>query len=118
MSNNEQNRIDRLEALAEKILEGLSETKQAIDALTVESKQKTDSNAKAIQALANAVELDRKEYKKDRARLYEAMSRMAAAQSHFWQIQADYYERLEQIDEKQAKMTEILDRLSQRDNNS
>ncbi len=117
MSNNEQSRIERLESLAEKILLGLAETKQAIDALTIESKQKTDSNAKAIQALASAVESDRKEYKKDRARLYEALSRMAAAQSHFWEIQADYYSRLELIDERQAKMTEILERLDEQNNN-
>lgn len=77
-----------------------------------------ESNAKAIQALANAAAEDRKEYKKDRARLYEAMSRMAVAQSHFWEIQADYYSRLEEIDERQAKMIEILDRLTTtKDNN-
>ncbi len=77
-----------------------------------------ESNAKAIQALANAVAEDRKEYKKDRARLYEAMSRMAAAQSHFWEIQADYYSRLEEIDERQAKILEILERLTEKNHNS
>lgn len=37
---------------------------------------------------------------RDRARLYEAMARMSAAQSHFWQIQEDYYLRLEEIDKR------------------
>jgi hypothetical protein len=42
------------------------------------------------------------------------MARMSAAQSHFWQIQEDYYLRLEEIDRRQAKTAEILDRISKR----
>lgn len=99
MSDNSQSRIERLEALAEEILKGLAETRQ-----------RTDSNAKSIEALTN-------EWQKDRNRLYEAMSRMAAAQSTFWEIQGDYYRRLEEVDKRQAQIIEILNRLTQKDNN-
>lgn len=96
MSNGEESRLDRLEALAEKILEGLAETKQ-----------RTDSNARSIEALTNEGRIARN-------RLYEVMSRLAAAQATFWDIQEDYYQRLEQIDERQARMIELLNRLEER----
>lgn len=114
MSNNEQSRIDRLEALAEQILEGLAQTRQ-----------RTDSNAKSIEALANAVAAERKERQRSERRLYESMAKMSeaiaqigSAQASFWEIQADYYRRLEEMDSRQATMLEILNRLTPRENNS
>ena len=61
-----------------------------------------ESNAKAIQALTDTVIRNEQRDERNRARLYEAMSRMAAAQSHFWQIQEDYYQRLDEIDRRQS----------------
>jgi hypothetical protein len=96
-------RLDRIEAAIEELTDSLKETRAI-----------ANSNAKAIQALNDAVTRDREKAERDRARLYEAMARMSAAQSHFWQIQEDYYLRLEEIDRRQAKTAEILDRISKR----
>lgn len=96
MNNSEDSRLDRLEALAEKILEGLAQTKH-----------RTDSNARSIEALTNEGRLARN-------RLYESMTRLAAAQATFWEIQSDYYQHLEQVDQRQARMLELLNRLEER----
>lgn len=66
-----------------------------------------ESNARSIEALTNEGRIARN-------RLYEAMTRLAAAQATFWDIQSDYYQRLEQIDERQARMIELLNRLEER----
>lgn len=54
-------------------------------------------------------------------RLYEAMAKMSdamsligAAQASFWEVQADYYRRLEEMDERQATLIEILNRVTQK----
>ncbi|PSF39317.1 hypothetical protein C7H19_00575 [Aphanothece hegewaldii CCALA 016] len=110
MSNDEKSRLDRLEALAEKILEGLAETRHGTDKILealAETRQRTDSNARSIEALTNEGRIARN-------RLYEAMTRLAAAQATFWEIQSDYYQHLEQIDERQARMLELLSRLEER----
>ena len=65
------------------------------------------SNAKAIQALTNSVV----ELQKERRGIYELLGRMARAQSDFYATQADFYERFDRLEERQARMTEILDRL-------
>lgn len=114
--SNDPSRLDRLEALAESILQGLAETRQ-----------RTDSNAKSIQALTDAVTSDhekwrqerqewrqeRQEWRQDRRRVFEWMSRLAAAQADFYEMQADHLSHLEQIDER---LTSILDRLTNSDN--
>lgn len=104
MSNYESSRLDRLEALAEKILEGLQETNH-----------KVNSNAKAIEALANQWQKDREEWQKDRvewrrdrARVFEWMSRLAAAQADFYEMQADCLTHLERIDDRLAQILEKL----------
>jgi len=93
-----ENRLDRLEALAEKIIEGLAETKH-----------RTDSNAKSIQALSDTVTQDRKEWAQDRRRVFEWIARLAAAQADFYEMQADHLNHLDRID---ARLTDILDRLT------
>lgn len=103
-------RLDRIEAA----IEALTQSQRELTDSLKETKAIANSNAKAIQALSDAVTRDREKAERDRARLYEAMARMSAAQSHFWQIQEDYYLRLEEIDKRQAKTAEILDRISQR----
>lgn len=102
-NNSDLNRLDRIEALIE-------------------------SNARSIQALADDRREAEKKLDRDRARLYQAMSQMAegmaqmsdriasvaSAQASFWEVQADYYRRLEEMDERQAQIIEILNRLSQK----
>jgi uncharacterized coiled-coil protein SlyX len=87
-----------------------------------ELKQLIASNTKAIQALSDSLteskkqgEKDREEWKKDRKQMYEWMSKLSASQANFWEIQADYYRRLEDVEDRQAKMLEILDRVTQKD---
>ncbi|PSF34520.1 hypothetical protein C7H19_18980 [Aphanothece hegewaldii CCALA 016] len=108
-----EDRLDRLEALAEKILEGLAETRH-----------RTDSNAKSIQALSDAVardreafNIERKEWAQDRRRVFEWMARLAAAQADFYEMQADHLNHLERIDAlrsspRRERLTDILDRLT------
>lgn len=97
-----EDRLDRLEAIAEKILEGLAETKQ-----------RTDSNAKSIQALSDALARDRdarssekEEKAREQAQLYQYLGRIAAAQSGFYEVQADYYHQLAALQERQTKIEE------------
>jgi predicted nucleic acid-binding Zn-ribbon protein len=94
-----------------------------------ELKQFIASNAKAIEALTSGVSQERKERQRFERRLYQAMSQMAegmaqmservatvaAAQASFWEVQADYYRRLEEMDERQAQIIEILNRLTKQD---
>jgi hypothetical protein len=87
-----------------------------------EIKQLIASNAKAIQALGNSLtefkqqwEKDREEWKKDRKQIYELMSRLASSQANFWEMQADYYRRLEDLEDKQGIMLEILDRVTKKE---
>ncbi|MGI0479423.1 hypothetical protein ACN4EE_01390 [Geminocystis sp. CENA526] len=80
-----------------------------------ELKQLIASNAKAIQALSHSLTELKEEGKKDRKQMYEWMSRLSASQANFWEIQADYYRRLEDVEDRQAKMLEILDRVTKKD---
>ena len=82
-----------------------------------ELKQLIASNAKAIEALTSAVTQEREErqkkelaWEKDRKGVYELLGRVARSQSDFYATQSDFYHRFDQIDERQAKMTEILNR--------
>ncbi|MGH2414392.1 MAG: hypothetical protein ACRDEA_12045 [Microcystaceae cyanobacterium] len=92
------------------------------------------SNAKAIEALTNALAQERKErqknyeeWDKDRNRLYRYMGRIASAQAGFYEIQGDYYQRLAEVEERQSRMQEqinqqhsqiieILNRITSQDN--
>jgi hypothetical protein len=103
-------RLDRIEATLEAIAQS---QRELIDGLK-ETRAIANSNAKAIQALNDTVNSNIKKAERDRARLYEAMARMSAAQSHFWQIQEDYYLRLGEVDKRQSRTVELLDRISQR----
>ncbi|MDJ0730695.1 MAG: hypothetical protein QNJ33_11955 [Crocosphaera sp.] len=67
------------------------------------------SNAKAIEALTATIAADKAERKKayqqwerDRNQLYQYMSRIAAAQSNFYEVQSDYYNQLATLSEKQT----------------
>jgi hypothetical protein len=87
-----------------------------------ELKNLISSNAKVIQGLSHNLmeakqewEKDRLEWKKDRKQMYEWTARLSASQANFWESQADYYRRLEEVEERQIKIIEILDRLTQKD---
>lgn len=80
-----------------------------------ELRQLISSNAKAIQALSHSLTELKEEWKKDRKQMYEWMSRLSASQANFWESQADYYHRLEEMEDRNAKIVEILDRLTQKD---
>ena len=80
-------RLDRIEALVEKI------------------GQRVDSNARAIEAIsANTAE-----YQKDRAQMYQLMADLAQAQANLAQAQAEgkreMYRMLESLDRQQAQLS-------------
>lgn len=91
-----------------------------------ELKKLIAANAKAIEALSNALTLDRQERRQERSQLYQYLGRIASAQSNFYEVQADYYhqlaalqERQTRIEEQQAQMqtqiVEILRRMASQD---
>ena len=74
-----------------------------------------ESNAKSIEAIASSIVQDREEAKKirvtqrkDRAHVFEWMSRLAATQADYYEAQSDYLRHVEQIDDR---LTELLTRL-------
>ncbi|CCI05164.1 MAG: hypothetical protein ACKPGT_16045 [Microcystis sp.] len=67
-----------------------------------------ESNACAIQALADAVASDREERKQEKKGLYDYLARIASAQSDFYETQADFYRHLERMDDRHAQMIEII----------
>ncbi len=83
-----------------------------------EIKQLIGSNAKVIEALSNALSLDRKERRKERrkeqAQLYQYLGRVAAAQSFFYEVQADYYHQLAALQERQSRIEDTLTRILER----
>ena len=95
-NNNNENRLERIEKLVEA-------NASAIEAIG----KRIDSNAKAIQALTD-------ESMRQSSKLYESYARLAAAQSHFWSIQEDYYRRLSETEAQQRRTVDILNRLERR----
>lgn len=95
---NDFDRLDRIEALLEKI------------------GQRVDSNARAIEAIsANTAE-----YQKDRARMYQLMAELAQTQAELAQTQAEekreMYRLLGNLDQQQADIVQILKLLVQQIN--
>ncbi|PSF38998.1 hypothetical protein C7H19_02795 [Aphanothece hegewaldii CCALA 016] len=86
-----------------------------------EIKQLIASNAKSIKALSSSLAQERQErqrayqeWEKDRNQLYQYLSRLASAQSSFYEVQADYYHQLSILGERQTKLDEKLVRLFER----
>ena len=82
-----------------------------------ELRQLIASNAKAIEALTTSInEMKsgindfKEEAQKDRRGIYQLLSRLARSQADFYETQSDFYRRFDEIDERQARMLEILDR--------
>lgn len=75
-----------------------------------ELKQLIASNAKAIEALTTSMSEMKQEWHKDRRGIYDLLSRLARSQADFYETQSDFYRRFDEVDERQARMLEILDR--------
>jgi hypothetical protein len=85
MSDNEgRSRLDRLEALAQLILEGLQET-------TVIA----HSNAKSIEALRNSIIEVKGEWERDRRGIYQLLGQLTRSMSDFYAVQSDFYLRFD-----------------------
>ncbi|MEG3436302.1 hypothetical protein V0288_04150 [Pannus brasiliensis CCIBt3594] len=127
MSEPAENRMDRLEALAGKLLEGLREVKEGLrearegiqeikEGLQVTSQnlQETraiaNSNAKSIQALSDNLAESKKEWERDRQGLYQLLGQLTRSMSDFYRVQSDDYNRSDKIEKREARMNEILDR--------
>lgn len=89
------NRLDRLEILLEKI------------------GQRVDSNAKAIEALTNDITDLKEEWSKDRKAMYQLLGRLARSQSDFYETQSDFYHRFDEIDKRQEDIVKILKQLKE-----
>lgn len=75
-----------------------------------ELKKLIASNAKSIEALSHSITELKQEWQKDRCGIYELLGCLTRSQADFYQTQSDFYRRFDQIDERQAKIVEILDR--------
>ncbi len=76
-------------------------------------KKLIESNACAIEALTNNIT----ELQKDRKGIYQLLGQLTRSMSDFYEVQSDFYRRFDQIDERQAKITEILNRYLPPENN-
>lgn len=87
-------------------------------------KKLVESNARAIEALTDNFssfqkewQKDREEWQKDRRGIYQLLGQLTRSMSDFYEVQSDFYRRFDKIEERQAKMTEILERLSPPEDN-
>ncbi len=95
MANSDPSRLDRIEALVEKI------------------GQRVDSNARAIEALsANAAE-----YQKDRGRLYQIMEDLTQSQARMYRVIENLDNRQEQLSRIQGEIVDILKLLVNKESN-
>lgn len=106
-NNNDSDRLNRIEA----ILENIALKQQ-------EFSYRIDSNAKAIQALSEEIARDRRRANEQIARLYEQTVRVSAAQADFYEMQADFYRRLDAVEDRYAntfeRITTVLEKLENR----
>ena len=80
-------------------------------------KKLIESNARAIETLTDNFSSFQKEWQKDRRGIYQLLAQLTRSMSDFYEVQSDFYRRFDQIEERQAKMTEILERLSPSEDN-
>ncbi len=127
MSNSEENRLDRLESLAENTLTELREIKSGLQEIRLglqeiklglqetnqglkETTAIANSNAKSIEALTNSLAQSKKEWEKDRQGLDQLLGQLTRSRSDFYEVQSDFYNRFDKIEERKSRMVEILDR--------
>jgi uncharacterized coiled-coil protein SlyX len=104
MSNSEENRLDRLESLAENTLTELREIKSGLQEIRLGLQE-----IKSIEALTNSLAESKKEWEKDRRGLYQLLGQLTRSRSDFYEVQSDFYNRFDK-EERQSRMVEILDR--------
>jgi len=120
MSNSEENSLDRLESLAETTLTELQEIKLGLQDIKLglqetnqglkETRASANSNAKSIEALTNSLAESKKEWEKDRRGLDQLLGQLTRSRSDFYEVQSDFYNRFDKIEERESRMVEILDR--------
>ncbi|NEO16224.1 MAG: hypothetical protein F6J98_09870 [Moorea sp. SIO4G2] len=95
------------------LLTAIEQISQQIEQL----RQRTDSNARAIEALTDTVH----EFKRDRSQLYSVMANLAQSQSNLFQSQANLadsqsrmYGVMENLDQRQEQLSQGHEQLSQR----
>ena len=127
MSNSEENRLDRLESLAENTLTELREIKSGLQEIRLglqeiklglqetnqglkETTAIANSNAKSIEALTNSLAESKKEWEKDRQGLDQLLGQLTRSRSDFYEVQSDFYNRFDKIEERESRMVEILNR--------
>ena len=127
MSNSEENRLDRLESLDENTLTELREIKSGLQEIRLglqeiklglqetnqglkETTAIANSNAKSIEALTNSLAESKKEWEKDRQGLDQLLGQLTRSMSDFYEVQSDFYNRFDKIEERESRMVEILDR--------
>ncbi|NJK51016.1 hypothetical protein HC931_25525 [Candidatus Gracilibacteria bacterium] len=98
MTNADSNRLDRTEAILEQTVE-----------LVKSIGQRTDSNARAIEALSDELRTFQVEAIRDRSRLYQAMADLAQAQALMAQTHAQFqqniYQRQSELDTRQGELS-------------
>ncbi len=119
MSNSEENRLDRLESLAENTLTELREIKSGLQEIRLglqetnqglkETTAIANSNVKLIEALTNSLAESKKEWEKDRQGLDQLLGQLTRSRSDFYEVQSDFYNRFNN-EERESRMVEILDR--------
>jgi methyl-accepting chemotaxis protein len=115
MSNSEENRLDRLESLAENTLTELREIKSGLQEIRLglqeiklglqeiklglqetnqglkETRAIANSNAKSIEALTNSLAESKKEWEKDRRGLDQLLGQLTRSRSDFYEVQSYFY---------------------------
>lgn len=109
-------RLDRIEALLERVGQLAESNTKNIEALNNKLDKRIESNAKSIEALTHSMaeereqrRQDREILRRDRAHVFEWMARLAAAQADFYESQADYHHHLDRLENR---LIDILDRLA------
>ena len=105
MSNSEENRLDRLESLAENTLTELREIQSGLQEIKLglqetnqglkETRAIANSNAKSIEALTNSLAESKKEWEKDRRGLDQLLGQLTRSRSDFYEVQSDFYNRFD-----------------------
>jgi methyl-accepting chemotaxis protein len=101
MSNSEENRLDRLESLAENTLTQLREIQSGLQEIKLglqetnqglkETRAIANSNAKSIEALTNSLAESKKEWEKDRRGLDQLLGQLTRSRSDFYEVQSYFY---------------------------
>ena len=116
MSNNDNNRLDRIESLLESIavrVESIAAQQEKFSQNLEKSNKKIDSNARAIEALTEERRANEQASNRDRSRLYQAMAELSTAQANFYGRLEEVDQRQDQLSRRQGEIVQILKLLTQ-----